>query len=221
QVRRSREAKGAITAFVHGPAYDYVEGEAAAAYGGRLKRFRRQVVHVRPGVFVMFDDVAAQNAATFQWLLHAYDRIQVDETATAPVLRIRRDPAAMNVYLLLPGGLAITQTDRYDPEPESGEWKNTWHLTAATQQPEQQAHFLTVFLPHRVGAEETLPRVERAEGRGALGVRLLFPDGTEEVVAFRTADRGTVECAGVRDSARVFAVGRKDGKETRRLRVTE
>ncbi|MGB2824745.1 MAG: DUF4962 domain-containing protein, partial [Phycisphaerae bacterium] len=123
QVRRSWSATGRITGFQLGEGYDYVEGEAAAAYGGRLKRFRRHVVHVQPtstgsvqgAVFVMFDDLVAAKASTFQWLLHAHDRIEID----GQVLRVRRDPAAMDVHLLMPEGVRLSQTDKYDPQPEA------------------------------------------------------------------------------------------------------
>ena len=126
----------------------------------------------------------------------------------------------MDVHLLLPETVTISQTDRYDPEPESGQWANTWHLTASTTRPEAQGQFLTVLLPHRIGREAALPKVELVRGTGALGVRLLFPDGAEDVVAFRTAPTGPVECAGVRSDGRVF-LGRKDGAEIRRLLVEE
>lgn len=217
QVSRSWTARGAITAFHHGEDYDFIEGEAAEAYGGRLERFRRQVVHLRPGIFVMLDSLRAKEPSTFQWLLHAYDEIRVD--AARGHLRIEREPAAMDVHLLLPAAVDITQTDRYEPEPERGNFTNTWHLAASTTQAATDALFLAVFLPHRMDDGQTLPRVERIDGAGAVGVRLLFPDGREEVVAFRTDENSPrVAVGGLRSDARVFARGRgPGGTATRRL----
>lgn len=210
QVRRSWDAKGQITAFQSVEGYDYAEGEASAAYGGRLDRFRRHVVHVRPGVFVIFDDLAAPKPATYQWLLHAYDRINVDEPSR--ILDIRREPAAMKTWLLLPADVSFSQTDRYVPEPEPTvrEPKNTWHLTASTTQPATSGQFLAVLMPHRVGREATLPRAALVRGRGALGARLSFPDGSEELVGFRTdAGAKAIECGGFESDGRVLA-GRRD-----------
>jgi hypothetical protein len=219
QERRSWKAQGQITAFQSGGGYDYAEGEAAPAYGGRLNRFRRHVIHLRPGIFVLFDDLVAPQPATFQWLLHAYQQIQLDEARR--VLRLERPPAAMNVHLLLPEEIAFSQTDRYDPEPESDRWENTWHLTASTLRPAATAQFLTVLLPHRQGREATLPKVELRRGEGALGVRLVHPNGAEDVVAFRTDPAApTVECAGLRSDGRAFGRGRgREGPLTRTLRV--
>lgn len=227
QVDSDFNASGRIGAFVHGAGYDYVEGDAAAAYGGRLTKFLRQVVHVRPGVFVMLDDLAAPKPATFQWLLHAYQKIDMDEEDR--ILYVRRQPAAMEVRLLLPTELVFSQTDRYEPEPEKlrgpdpgkirGDIPNTWHLTAGTPAAATTAQFLTVLLPHRVGGETNLPRSGLLEGDGALGVRLTWPDGSEDIVAFRTDPASkTVACAGLTSDARVFACGRKaDGTGSRRL----
>jgi len=199
--------------------YDYVEGEAAPAYAGRLERFRRHVVHVRPGIFVLFDDLRAPEPARFQWLLHAYRKIQINEPTR--VLRIQNAPAAMNVHLLLPDKIDFAQTDKYVPEPEpiAGQWDNTWHLTASTTAAARSEQFLAVMLVHRDGQEATLPAVELLPGTGAVGVRLTAPDGTTDIVAFRTDDQAaTVACGGIESAARVFARGcDKTGQATRSL----
>jgi len=220
QVQRSPAAKGAITAFLHGEGYDYAEGEAGAAYGDKLKQFRRHVVHVRPGVFVIFDDLAATKPATFQWLLHAHEKIGVDESQQ--LLTVRHEPAAMEVRLLLPAGLAISQTDKYEPEPERvkrGDILNTWHLTAATTAPSATGRFLAVLTPHRTGSDAPVTKMELVQGDGAVGVRLKTSDGAEDIVAFRTdADAKVVSCGGVRSDAQAFAIGHgKDGSVKRRL----
>ncbi|MBC8874114.1 MAG: DUF4962 domain-containing protein [Planctomycetes bacterium] len=213
QVPRRWDANGELVAFESVDGYDYAEAEAAPAYLGRLERFRRHVVHVRPGVFVLFDDLRAPEPARFQWLLHAYKQINVDETSRT--LRVENAPAAMDVHLLLPDKVDFTQTDKYEPEPEStkGRWSNTWHLTASTAAPAQSAHFLAVLLPHRQGKEDTLPKVELLSGQGAVGVRLTSPDGARDVVGFRiSGEATTVTCGGIESDGRVFARGKdKDG----------
>jgi len=156
----------------------------------------------------MFDDLRAAKQATFQWLLHAYQEIQVDEASRS--LRITNSPAAMNVRLLLPREVSFSQTDKYEPEPEStvGSWKNTWHLSASTVDAARSARFLSVFLPFREGTEDKLPEVERLEGEGAVGVRLAWPDGVADVVGFRTnPEAKIVRCGGMTGDGAVFAHG--------------
>jgi hypothetical protein len=199
--------------------YDYAEGEAAPAYAGRLERFRRHVVHVRPGSFVVFDDLRAAEPARFQWLLHACHRIDVAETNQ--LLRIVNAPAAMNVHLLLPDRVEITQTNRYEPEPEpiARQWENTWHLTAGTTVPASSTKFLAVMLVHRQGQESTLPKVELLPGTGAVGVRLTAPDGAEDTIGFRTDQEAPrVTCGDIEITGRVLAQGKnKDARLVRRF----
>jgi hypothetical protein len=219
QVPRRWDANGKLTAFESVDGYDYAEAEAAPAYLGRLERFRRHVVHVRPGVFVLFDDLQAPEPARFQWLLHAYRQISIDEAYR--ILRVENAPAAMNVHLLLPDKVDFTQTDKYDPEPEptKGRWSNTWHLTASTVTPSRTARFLAVLLPHRRGKENLLPKVEPLQGQGAVGVRLTSSNEAQDVVAFRTSSEPTtVSCDGIESAGRVFAQGKdKDGRTIRRF----
>ncbi len=208
QVPRKWEAKGRLRAFQSVEGYDYAQGDAAAAYLGPMEKFCRHVVHVRPGVFVMFDDLRAAKPAEFQWLLHAYNKIEVDEANQ--MLRITNTPAAMNVRLLLPEEVSFSQTDKYEPEPESTarSWKNTWHLSASTVDAAQSATFLSVFLPFREGAEDELPKVERLTGEGAVGVRLAWPDGAVDMVGFRTdREAKIVRCGGMESDGVVFARG--------------
>jgi hypothetical protein len=213
QVRRSWEANGQLTAFASVDGYDYAEGEAAPAYMGRLQRFRRHVLHLRPGIFIIFDDLQAPKPAQFQWLLHTLHPIRIQENSR--ILRVRNTPAAMKVHLLLPVKLKFTQTGKYTPEPESdrSSWSNTWHLTASTNIPSRRTQFLAVLLVHRTGQEDRLPHVESLPRMGAVGVRLTTPEGNQDTVVFRTdQEAGTVEYGVIRGTGRVFARGTdKDG----------
>jgi len=213
QVKREWGFGGRLTAFASIEGYDYVEGEAAPAYGGRLERFRRHVLHLRPGVFVVFDDLRSLRPAQFGWLLHAYNRIHVDEVNQ--ILRITNSSAAMQVHLLLPEGVNFSQTDRYEPEPElqAGDWSNTWHLTAATREPDHQALFLAVLLPYREGKSHTLPQVKLLQGAGVVGVVLVHREGDEDLVAFRTDPGKTAWIDQTQIPSRVFARGKRaDGQ---------
>lgn len=161
-----------------------MEAEAGPAYRGRLRRFRRTVVHVRPGVFLVLDHLEAPGPARFQWLLHACNPIGIG--AAGRTLRVRNGPAAMRVVLLEPEELTLSQTGRYDPEPESepGSWEGTWHLTASTRTPSRRARFLAVLLVHRPGGEARLPRVALERGPGTIAVRLERPGAGQDLVVF-------------------------------------
>ena len=55
------------------PTWDSVLGDAGGIYvdEARLRHFRRQVLFLKPDVFVIADDLAARGSSRFEWLLHA------------------------------------------------------------------------------------------------------------------------------------------------------
>ncbi len=178
QVRRSWDADGRIVTFKKTEDYDYLETEAAEAYGGRLERFRRHVYYLRPGTFIMFDDLIAKKPSTFQWLLHAHDKIAIRERT----LSVTRPPACMKVQLLAPEKITFSQTDKYTPEPEEQEvrrlnWKNTRHLTASTTDPAKTACFLSVFNVYHEKEPAEFPSVRLVEKQGGRRIVLDRTDG--------------------------------------------
>jgi len=110
-------------------------------------------------------------------LLPAHDAIGVE----GQLLSVRRDPAAMQVHLLLPRRLSISQTDRYTPEPEDKGWENTSHLTASTAEPAELTQFLAVVVVRRSDARDPAPRVQLRESGKGVGVVISSPGSTDTV----------------------------------------
>lgn len=57
-----------------GPGFEMVRGDASSAYGDSLQRAWRDVVYLKPDVFVMYDDLRAHPVRTqrnYEWLLHS------------------------------------------------------------------------------------------------------------------------------------------------------
>ncbi len=154
QTKRSWDANGKIVRFATSDRYDYALGDATAAYSGRLTKALRHVLHVRPGLFVIVDELEAHKPVTFEWWLHALEEMKVDE-AGREVL-IRRGDARLLVNFLQPQELVFTQTDQFTPPPEDKR-PNQWHLTASTKAKVASATFFTVLRPHRAADEGKLP----------------------------------------------------------------
>lgn len=205
---RGWHARGKITAFLHGERFDLVCGDATKAYGGRWTRAIREVVHVRPGLFVIRDDLAAAEPHRYEFRLHSLERMELDEV-TAKV-RIRRPKASLLVQFLLPENAVFSQTDRFDPPPvwpPGVHYANNWHFVASVPKGRKEAQFLTVLLPVKAAHEDDLPKVRALSSETAVGVELSHADGAREVVGFAAPDRtGTVSLADIETDARVFAV---------------
>jgi hypothetical protein len=214
QGKRSIRARGRIEAFATGAGYDYASGDATAAYEGRVLRAVRRIVHLRPGVFVIYDELGAPRPVVWEWWLHALSRMEVDVRAAE--VWVREGRAAMLVRLLEPDDAAFAQTDQFTVPPEDGR-PNQWHLTVSTRTAQSAATFLAVLMPHRIGEDHGLPRLAEIAGDGALGVALSWPDGRRDIVGFRRMGRtGSVRLEAVEADAQVFAVGIAPGGIVRR-----
>ncbi len=137
QERAGSGRGGRIAGFESTAHMGYVAGDAAEAYGGSLEVGRRHVLLVRPDVVVIVDDLEAPAPAEFQWLLHAWEKLELDEAAQT--LISRRDDATMQVRLYGAGRMAFAQTDEWPVEPRKGfptatapEPEKRWHFTATT-----------------------------------------------------------------------------------------
>lgn len=212
---RGWQAKGKITAFSHGDAFDLVVGDATEAYGGRLSRAIRSVVFVRPDVFVIYDDLASEEPRNWEFQLHAIDEMNVD-SATKTVIT-RREKATLTTRFMVPDDLNFSQTDQYEPWPDyppDREWQPNWHLTASYTAPSTEGEFLTVLMPSRTGQEADVPEISALESDTARGVVLTYADGARDVVGFaRPGVTGGISLGDFTTDAPVFAVAYGPGGE--------
>jgi hypothetical protein len=166
QVRSGTGHGGNIAAFESTKHLGYVCGDASAAYGGQLKVARRHVLLVRPDVVVVVDDLEAPQPAGYQWLLHAWEKLELDEPAQ--VFVSRRGGAWMQARLFTTDRMSFSQTDAWPVEPKEGfptaqapDPAKRWHFTASTSGASAARRIAAVMT---IGAENEKPdcRVRRA-----------------------------------------------------------
>jgi len=159
---RSSTTKGRIVDFQTTEALDAVVGEAGEAYrviesnGQRrplLDRYTRTILFVKPELVIVYDRLAAREASTFQYWLHAANEFKIDGQRN---IEARAADVACAIDFLAPEGLKFAQTDQYDPNPEPHIKTREWHLTAATPAPLKNVEFVTLYRPHR--SRQAAPR---------------------------------------------------------------
>ncbi|MGM0494731.1 MAG: DUF4962 domain-containing protein, partial [Armatimonadota bacterium] len=74
-------AKGEIVDYFESPVGCYTAGDATQAYKGKLSKFVRHVLYVRPDTFVVIDELEAEEASTWTWAAHSLEEMQIDEQA--------------------------------------------------------------------------------------------------------------------------------------------
>lgn len=166
QAMRSPAATGRMVREELTPAYDYVAGDATAAYGGRLEKAWRHVVFVKgthPFV-VLYDELIAPAPARFQFMLHAWKAFDVD--ARAARLCLEQPKAGVAVAYLSPVPLTLEQTDGYSPAPTK-EFPNQWHVEAGTTEARRELGVVTVLLPYRTGQAPAWEATRADDAQGA------------------------------------------------------
>ena len=175
---------GRISNFQLTDGLDWVSGDAAEAYQGKLRSYLRHVIFVKPDVVLIVDEVEAAAPSTFKFMLHGQGKFAVN----GQQLRLDRAKAGVLIDYINAEPLSLRQWDGYDPPPGSGnaanvarEFPNQWHVEAATRAPAAKAFVVAVLRPYRQGQAVTDP--VRRESSG-----LVIPTAHGDVkVAFHSA----------------------------------
>ncbi len=203
QVKRSTGARGQITAFDDTDRYCYTVGDATEAYGGRLKKFLRRVLFLRPDCFVICDELESATASTYEWLLHAWQEIELDQPSQS--VTIARGEAHLTTQLLAPDGLRFTQTEGFDIAPEKADSPTQYHFTAETSGASQAETFISVLSTWQTDNAGRVPVSELIEAEGGRAVRLTWPNGSATVL-WRLGDATRVSAGELSTDAEVAAV---------------
>lgn len=181
-------AKGRIIAFRSWNDYDYIAGDATEAYRGLLTRFHRHVIHVRPGIFVIFDDLAAPERVKYEWWLHSLSEMELDEKNQT--VTVSQGNARLRVCFPLPGQWAFHGTNEFSDPPEWGE-KNQWHFRAEFDSA-KVGWFVAVLMVYRAEDESSLPglRFLLLEGGVGVGAEILETKTSGHQVSFRPGKDG-------------------------------
>lgn len=206
QGKRTAAARGEITAFHASAGIDFVEGEAGGAYEGKLDRFTRRILFLKPDAIVIHDVLEAPAASSFEWRLHAPTEMAVGDRH----VRVENGKAACEVDFLYPGTLSMTQTDKFDTPPRPRIKLVEYHLTAIPGQKATRQEFVTVIRPFR-SEGATTSSVEAFERAGdGFGLRIATSQGTARVML--QADAGELAWDGMSTRSAVSVVVEREGE---------
>jgi len=103
-----------ITDVILSPSIDAVSSELQQVYRGYLRRYNRRIVFLKPDCFVIYDDLAANQApAQFDWLLHIPNRARLKTEGATDLYAGER--AALAVRRLLPADALVHVSEGHIP----------------------------------------------------------------------------------------------------------
>ena len=147
---------GAVTRFEHTPAYDIVQGDATAAYGGALTDARRSLLYLRPDRILVYDRLASATPRQWEWNLHAAQAMSV---VGEDAIRIDNGGQSLCVDMLAGPQATFAQTDQWSADPASG--ARQWHGMFAATQALGAAEFIALL---RVGCAPLEASADRQDG---------------------------------------------------------
>jgi hypothetical protein len=216
-------AAGRIVAFEDHRSWAYAAGDAGGAYAGRLRRYHRHLLFLPPGLLLVLDDLEAPTPATYQWLLHAFEQMEI--SAARGRIISRRGGRALVVHLRCTLPLHFAQTDVFDPPYDAGippefrrEARNQWHVTAATATAARRARIAAAMVVAGPGPEPAIHIEERpgwlgahvGEAGGSTTGWVCWRPGAPPPVPCAAVGGGEILFAGVSSSGAAFAVPSRD-----------
>ncbi|TYP73085.1 DUF4962 domain-containing protein [Paenibacillus methanolicus] len=194
------KASGKITGFATNKDFDAAVGDATTAYntggGTGLDLARRSVIYVKPGAFVVVDNLNAKESggSSFEYWLHADKSLELDGDQSGAT--ITKNNAALKMRLYYPG-LTASKTGQY-LDANGTEWlpggtyagRTRLHAKFATPKTEA-ATIVSSYVPYEVGSS---PQSIVSEDHETYR-KLHFADGTDVYV--RTAHSGVVDAGDI------------------------
>ncbi len=171
--------RGKVEAFKNTESFTYMKGDATAAYSpGKVELFTREIVYLKPDVFVVLDRVVATSPSfTKRWLLHSVNQ----PTISGNTVTITKGDSKLVITSVLPvdAGIArvggaghefdVNGTD-YPPSLGWTEDMGAWRLEIAPGMDAAEHVFLTVLCV--ADASAATPDVGLVEGDEMVGVQV-------------------------------------------------
>lgn len=215
QAACTQGADGRILDYADSPGYGYTAGDASNAkiYDGRLSRFERRLLFIKPGFVVIHDLVESPRPSQLDWLLHGLAPIEVDRQRQSFV--IPAPGAVLRGRFLAPAGLGLAvQTgfpaepvDRYSTRPVPREkYFAEWTLHATPRKAAVQEQFIAAMQIQRLGkASQPAATIETAPAERGAGIKLRCGSTTHYVV-LRQSDASAIRAGRLETDGQLAAV---------------
>lgn len=109
-----------------------------------LTRYRRHLAMLQGGIVVIYDELAASEHATWDWLLHSDTSFAIDGAACSVEVESARSRSRVSFFTA--DDMTLTQTSRFavPPAVQGEQYPDQWHLTARIAGA-QSVYILTVI----------------------------------------------------------------------------
>ncbi|OGD20265.1 MAG: hypothetical protein A2W03_04335 [Candidatus Aminicenantes bacterium RBG_16_63_16] len=202
--------KGSIEEFFTSAALGWVVGDATPCYEGKLNRFRRSVMHLPGGYYLVHDEIAAPKPVKVEFKLHTAPDGQF--VAAAKPIALNAKSAARSFVVLRPAGQVAVDliapkatTIQHLQWPDSEKYGHYVAITAAQAAAQENAFVL------RPGAAGSPVAAVKTGLQALAGRARLITVGADRVLI--NPDGSKVAAGGLATDARAALVSDRAGEK--------
>ena len=159
----SDEAFGYLPRFLTGKQISYAVGDASNAYSGTdegvktdhgMRLFRRHFIMLRPSTIVIYDELEADHAAQWSWLLHNDNGFKIDPERKTIAAQNNLAKAQVALFSSFETEFRVTDqfavpvdnwTNKINEEGDTLIYKNQWHFSAVSKLKTEKMRFLAII----------------------------------------------------------------------------
>jgi hypothetical protein len=156
-------AYGYLPRFLSGKQISYVVGDASNAYAGKdegvktdqgMKLFRRYYLMLRPSTIVIYDELEADHAAEWSWLLHNDKGLIVDPEKKTIFAESKLAKAQVALFSSSEIEYRVTDqfsvpvdnwTNKINEEGDTLVFKNQWHFSGVSKAKTEKMRYLAII----------------------------------------------------------------------------
>ena len=156
-------AFGWIPRNLQGDQITYAVGDASNAYSGMVEGkevdygmnlFRRHYIMLQPSIIIIYDELEADHAAEWSWLLHNYYGFTMDTSTQTIFAQNATTKAQINLFTSSNIELKLTDqfsvpvdnwTNKINEDGDTLNFVNQWHLKAVSKQKIEKMRYLAIM----------------------------------------------------------------------------
>ena len=156
-------AYGYLPRFLTGKQISYAVGDASKAYAGKdeavktdhgMRLFRRHYLMLRPSTIVIYDELEADHAAEWSWLLHNDNGLIIDPEKKTIFAESKLAKAQVSLYSSSEIEFRVTDqflvpvanwTNEINDEGDTLVFKNQWHFSGVSKMKTEKMRYLAII----------------------------------------------------------------------------
>ena len=160
QRKHSSLARGRLVREFINDRYNYVAGDATEAYEGRVGKYIRHLIFLKPDIVILVDELETPEPSSFQLFFHSNNEFNIHN---AEEVRTNNQESAVRIAFATRDDMEISQSNVTKP-PSIGFNQTQWHLKVETREKHDHYSFISFLKTHQTNQLSEVLVQKQSEG---------------------------------------------------------